>query len=264
MPVKISSVTIAKNEAKNIARCIRSLEGVVDEIIVLIDNDTSDGTEEIISGFGFVKYEKTAWEGYSKTKLKAISIASNDWILWIDADEELTQSLRDEILELKKGTPSLNQYSIPRKAFFLGKWIRHSGWYPGRVVRLFNRNHSTLSENDVHEKLITNGATGKLKYDLNHFTDPSIEHYFSKFNLYTSLAAKELYAKNKRAGTGSVVLRSIIIFIKMYIVRRGFLDGLHGLILAVFSALYVFTKYAKLWEMNLEQSDKTNANQKTG
>lgn len=261
MPIKISSVTIAKNEEKNIARCLRSLQGVADEIIVFIDNETADNTLNIVSSFEGVYFEKVVWEGYSQTKSKAISKAANDWILWIDADEELTPELRDEIIEFKKTEPQYNQYSVPRKAFFLGKFIRHSGWYPGRVIRLFNRKFSTLSENDVHEKLITKGETGELRHDLNHYTDPSIEHYFSKFNLYTSLAAKELFNKNKKAGAGSMMLRSLSLFIKMYIIRRGFLDGLHGLILAVFSSLYVFTKYAKLWEMNINKNDELNVNQ---
>ncbi len=250
MSFNISSVTIAKNEERNIARCIRSLEGVADEIIVLIDNETSDRTGLIVSEFKNVRHQSAVWEGYSRTKKKAIDMASNDWILWIDADEELTPALRDEILQMKKNEPGLKQYSIPRKAYFLGKWIKHSGWYPGRVIRFFNRKFSSLSDNDVHEKLVTTGETGKLINDLNHYTDPSIEHYFNKFNLYTTLAAKELYSKNKRAGMGSVITRSFSLFVKMYILRGGFLDGLHGLILAVFSSVYVFTKYAKLWEMN--------------
>ena len=134
-------------------------------------------------------------------------------------------------------------------ANFLGRWIKHSGWYPGRVVRLFNKNKAHFNDNDVHEELIFNGSTGLLKNDLEHYTDPDIEHYFKKFNSYTSLAAEELVRKEKRFKLSDILLRPAFIFIKMYFLKLGFLDGIQGFILAVFSSAYVFTKYCKFWEL---------------
>jgi glycosyltransferase involved in cell wall biosynthesis len=246
---KISSVIIAKNEEDNIARCIESQIEVIDEIIVIIDKESSDNTLKIVGSYPGVKYEVTEWQGYAETKKYAISLATNQWILWLDADEELTTELRGELIAWKSSDKRNNVYNIPRRAFFLGKWINYSGWYPGRVERLFNKDVVSFSSNPVHEHLVYSGVAGGLRGDINHYTDPSINHYFQKFNRYTTLAAKEMHEKGKSFKISDLILRPIIIFIKMYILKRGFLDGIHGFILAVFSSAYVFTKYSKLWEL---------------
>jgi len=246
--IKISSLIIAKNEEQNIKRCLESQLGCVDEIIVLVDNATTDRTEEIVKTFSNVKYQKVEWQGYAKTKEFGLSLATNNWIFWIDADEALTVQLRKELLHFKNSQPKTTAYSFPRRAFFLGKWIKHSGWYPGYVTRLFRKDVVRFSENDVHEHLLLTEEPGKFVSDIDHYTDPSIEHYFAKFNSYTSLAADELYKKKKKFKMSDVFLRPLFIFLKMYIFRLGFLDGFQGFLLAVFSAQYVFTKYAKLWE----------------
>lgn len=253
--IKISSIILAKDEEHNIARCIQSQKGCIDEIIVIVDSRTEDNTVGILKEKG-VTYEVCQWQGYARTKEYALSKASNDWILWIDADEALTPELRNEILEFKETKPSFNVYSVPRKANFLGRWIMHSGWYPGRVERLFNKSHAHFSNKDVHEHLVFEGETGKLRHDLEHYTDPSIKHYFDKFNVYTSLAAEELLKKGKTSSLSDILLRAPFLFFKMYIMKLGFLDGLNGFILAVFSSLYVFTKYTKLWELKRMSSKK--------
>ncbi len=246
--IKISSIIIAKNEEKNISRCIESQLDCIDEIIVLVDEESIDKTLEISNSYSGVKAKKVKWEGYSKTKQNGVDSASYDWIFWIDADEALTTELKNEIIELKNKPPKYDLYSVPRKAFFLGRWIRHSGWYPGRVNRLFNKNKVKFSSHDVHEQLEYKGKIGSLKNDLKHYTDPNIEHYFEKYNCYTSLAANELFTKGKDFTIFDILLRPLVIFIKMYILKLGFLDGIQGFILAVFSSSYVFTKYCKLWE----------------
>ncbi len=249
--MKLSSIVIAKNEEKNIERCIKSQLTCIDEIVVLVDKDSNDRTLEIVKSFKNVKYEIAEWMGYAKTKQYAVEHTSNDWILWIDADEAITNNLAEELNQFKNGTPMHTAFSIPRKAFFLGKWIKHSGWYPGRVVRLFNKNKVKFDDSDVHEQLIFEGECGQLKNDIEHYTDPNIFHYFEKFNRYTSLAAKELSESSYSFSLADLLLRPFSIFIKMFFLKRGFLDGVHGFVLAVFSSLYVFTKYAKLWELNL-------------
>ena len=246
---KLSSIIIAKNEELNIARCINSQANCIDEIIVLVDNSSTDKTFEIAGSFINVTVEKIKWQGYAATKKYGVTKSSNDWILWVDADEELTDELKKELNDFKNIEPEFFAYSIPRKSFFLGKWIKHSGWYPGRVTRLFNKNESHFSDNDVHEHLEIKGMTGTMISDINHYTDPDIYRYFEKFNNYTTLAAGELYKNGKNSTIIDIIFRPAFIFVKMYFIRLGFLDGIHGFILAVFSSAYVFTKYCKLWEL---------------
>jgi len=246
--MKISSITLAKNEETNIEKCIESLHECVDEIIVLVDEESQDKTLDAVKSYPNVKCEVLKWMGYAKTKQYGVSLCSNDWIFWIDADEVVTNGLSKELIGFKTTSPRFSAYSIPRKAFFLGRWIKHSGWYPGRVTRLFNRHRVRFSENDVHEHLVVEGEIGKLNSDLEHFTDPNIYHYFQKFNRYTTLAAEEMVKKG-RSFSIIDLLRPVGIFIKMYFLKLGFLDGIQGFILAVFSSAYVFTKYCKFWEL---------------
>ena len=230
--MKLSSIIIAKDEEKNIGKCIQSQLDCIDEIIVLIDEYSKDSTLEIVKSFPAVKYEIIKWQGFSETKKYAVSLASNDWILWIDADEVLTSELSNELIEFKKSEAKSDSYSFPRKANFLGRWILHSGWYPARVTRLFNKNKVTFSDNDVHEHLIIKGKVSEFKNEIEHYTDPDIKHYFEKFNRYTTLAAEELDKKGKAFKISDIIIRPVAIFIKMYIIKRGFLDGIQGFILA--------------------------------
>lgn len=255
--MKISSITIAKNEESNIERCIQSMLVCIDEIIILIDEDSKDKTLEIVKSFQQVKYDVIKWMGYSKTKQHAVTLTNNDWVFWIDADESISPKLSDELNKFKKEFPQYLAYSFPRKAYFLGKWIKHSGWYPSRVTRLFDKNEVRFSESDVHEHLIASkDKIGQFENDIEHFTDPTVYHYFNKFNIYTSLAAEELQKKGKRFLISDLMLRPAAIFFKMYIFRLGFLDGIQGFILAIFSSAYVFTKYCKLWEIKIRKKHK--------
>ncbi len=247
--IKLSSIVIAKNEEENIARCLQSQFNCIDEIIVLIDDKTNDKTLDIVKSFPNLKYELVKWEGYVKTKELALTKTTNDWIFWIDADEEITTELSNELNEFKLSQPKHQAYSVPRKAYFLGKWIKHCGWYPARAIRLFNKNKVKFSDKEVHEHLIVN-EIGKLINHLNHYTDPTISHYYDKFNIYTTLAAKELKGKNKPVTINDLLFRPLFLFIKMYIFKLGFLDGFYGFAISIFSANYVFTKYAKLWKLN--------------
>ena len=252
--IKLSSIIIARDEEVNIARCIKSQENVVDDIVVIVDSRTADRTEQIASSFRNVNCEIVEWKGYAATKTYALSKTKYDWVLWIDADEEITHELAEELKLFKQSEHEFNAYEVARRAFFLGKRIKHGGWYPARVTRLFNKKYISFNEKEVHEHLKNEGTVGRLQNDLNHYTDPTIEHYFTKYNIYTTLAAKELFEKGKRANVIDIIIRPVFLFCKMYIFRLGFLDGLYGLILAVFSTSYVFTKYCKLWELNRERS----------
>jgi len=252
--IKISSIIIARDEETNIALCIKSMVNVVDDIVVIVDSRTTDKTKQIALSFQNVNCEVVEWKGFAASKIYALSKTKYDWVFWIDADEEITSELAEELKQFKRTAHEFHAYDVARRAFFLGKWIKHSGWYPSHVTRLFNKNFVSFNEKAVHEHLEVNGSVGHLKYDLNHYTDPTIEHYFTKYNSYTSLAAEELFKKGKQTNVLDIIIRPIFLFCKMYIFRLGFLDGIHGLILAVFSSSYVFTKYCKLWELNREKS----------
>jgi glycosyltransferase involved in cell wall biosynthesis len=245
--LKISAIVITYNEEKNIRRCLSSIDWV-DEIVV-VDSGSKDNTKRIASEFTERIFD-IKWEGFGKAKDFAKKKASHQWILSVDADEVITQNLKDEIQKITKSEDSLDGYYIPRRSNFLGKWIKHGGWYPDYVLRLFKRDKAEFSHSMVHEKVEVTGKTGYLRNDLLHYTDPNFDHYLEKLNRYTSLGAEELFRKGRSAKLFDVIFRPWAVFFKMFFVKKGFLDGLSGFILAVSSAFHVFSKYVKLWHLN--------------
>jgi glycosyltransferase involved in cell wall biosynthesis len=243
---KISAVIITRNEEKNIKRCLSSIDWV-DEIVV-VDSGSTDDTKKIASEFTQRVFD-IKWEGFGKAKNFAKDKASYQWILSVDADEIITQDLKEEIQRIAKSEDSFDGYYVPRKSNFLGKWIKHGGWYPDYVLRLFKKDKAKFSQSMVHEKVEVNGGIGYLRNPLWHYTDPNFDHYLEKLNRYTSLAAEELFRKGKRAKLFDVVFRPLAVFFKMYFVKKGFWDGFSGFILAVSSAFHVFSKYVKLWHL---------------
>ena len=243
--MRISAVVITHNEEANIEACLDSISWV-DEIVV-VDAMSTDRTCEIAQTFTDRVIRKP-WEGYVPARKHAIEAARSEWILAVDADERVTPELRAEI-ETHLAEPEFDGYLIPRRAYFLGKWIRHCGWYPGYVLRLVRKDRARVTEKMVHEGLRVDGPVGTLTNDLLHYTYRTVEAYFDRFNRYTTLAAKESRLRGKRAGLADIVLRPASQFFKMYVIKLGMLDGLEGFILCVFSASYVFTKYVKLWRL---------------
>lgn len=242
----LSVVVLALNEERNIHDCLSSV-GWADEILV-VDSGSTDRTAEIARRHTR-HVLSLPWEGYGATKNAALRSATGTWVLWLDADERVTPELADEIRSaLGAERPGVDAYSMPRRAYFLGRWMRHSGWYPGRVTRLFRRGRARFSERRVHEQLLVEGRVVPLQSDIIHHTDPDLHHYFRKFNRYTSLAAEEMAAEGRRCSAADLLLRPPFQFVKMYVLRGGVLDGVEGFILAVVSSAYVFVKYAKLWE----------------
>ena len=243
--IKISVLIITLNEEINIRRCLDSVKWA-DEIIV-IDSESSDQTVKIAK-----KYTKKIfvrkWEGFAATKNFGIQQTNGEWLLCMDADEELTAEAAEEIRKVIS-SPEADGYYIPRKANFLGRWIYHSGWYPGYVLRLIRKKYAHFQETQVHECLNRPEKIARLKNPLLHYTDPNVKHYFTKLNNYTSLAAEDLFNRGEQIRFVDLVIRPLYIYIKMYMLKAGFLDGFHGFVLAVFSGFYVFVKYAKLWEI---------------
>ncbi len=248
---RLSVIIITLNEEQNIRDCLESVKWA-DEIIVM-DSHSQDETQNIAREFTDKVFD-VDWKGYAATKNVALSYTTCDWVLWLDADERVTQELAERIQQiLNLDDDAINGYEVPRKAFFLGRWIRHCGWYPGFVLRLVRQEKARFDENYVHEGFIFSEIPARLEEPLIHFTDRNIEHYFNKYNRYTSLAVRDMLGNGKSFRLVDLLFRPAFAFLKMYILNGGFLDGLQGFILCVFSANYVFTKYAKLWEAGYDQ-----------
>jgi len=246
----LSVVIIALNEEDNLPRCLASVKWA-DEI-VLVDSGSSDRTMEIgrTAGATVVSF---GWQGFGAAKKEGVNRAAGPWILSIDADEEVTPELRSEITAAVAGDDSRVGYFIPRRTRFLGRWIYHCGWYPDPVLRLFRKDRGDFDEAVVHERVDVEGRVGRLSNDLLHYSYPTLEAYFEKFNRYTTMAAQAAYERGRRAGAFDILARPVANFIKQYFLKAGFLDGLEGLLISVFSSCHVMTKYAKLrhlWKTN--------------
>jgi glycosyltransferase involved in cell wall biosynthesis len=245
--MRISATIVTLNEERNIARAIESL-GCADEVLI-VDSGSTDRTREIALRLGARVIEEP-WRGYAGQKNYAAACAAYDWILSIDADESLTPDLTAEIVALKSAvlksaSIEADGYSFPRLAQYLGRWIRHGGWYPDRKVRLYNRAKAEWTGDYVHESVRVNGLIGQLHGDLLHFTCQSLSEHLRTLDRYTSLAAREIAARNKRVPIRRLALDPAWTFIRAYILQRGFLDGPQGLAIAWMAALYTFLKYAK-------------------
>jgi glycosyltransferase involved in cell wall biosynthesis len=242
----LSAVIITKNEEKNVAQCLKSLQGVADEIIV-IDSYSIDNTENICKQFG-VKFLQKEWQGYSGTKNWGNSQASYDWVLSLDADEELSPKLRESILEIKKTGPGNYLYAFNRLTNYCGQWIRHGGWYPEWKVRLFDRRTARWEGEFVHEKLIFSKESKptRLKGDCHHYSFTSIAQHAAKENHYSTLAAEDRLARGQKFSVFKLFFSPIVTFCKMYFLNAGFLDGTYGFIIAKISAHGKFLRNAKM------------------
>jgi glycosyltransferase involved in cell wall biosynthesis len=258
---KLSVVIITLNEERNIARCLGSIAGLSDDIIV-VDSGSDDLTESICKSFG-VRFYTHEWMGYAETKNYANSLAKNPLILSLDADEALSNELRESIkLVLQNQTSSV--YSMNRLTNYCGKWIRHGGWYPDVKIRLFNNDAGYWTGSHVHETLqLKNGSPVQhLKGDILHYSYASIAEHVSQSNHFTDLAAKKAFQAGQKASLFKVVLSPIVKFIRDYFLKAGFMDGYYGYIICRISAFATFMKYAKLRQLHKEtkiSGDKTKS-----
>ena len=247
----ISAVIITRNEESNIKRCLDSIAWV-NEIIV-VDSRSTDNTRKIADEAGARVFD-VEWRGFGPTKGFAVEKATCDWILSIDADEEITAESMAEIKKILESDGSLHGYEIPRKTIFLGRWIKHSRWYPDYVLRLFRRESGRFTDSRIHEKVVVEGEIGRLKNPLLHNSYPDIDTYFAKFEKYTSLKAQDLYDEGKRFNLAGLIIKPVAAFCRHYVTGLGFLDGIEGFLIAMFSAFGVVTRYAKL--RSLEKADQ--------
>ena len=245
--MKITATIITLNEERNIARSIESLR-CCDEIVV-VDSGSNDRTVELASNLG-ARVIESPWHGYATQKNYAADQATNDWILSLDADEALSESLEGEIWTLKKRGPSCDAYTMPRLAQYMGRWILHSGWYPDRKVRLYHRAKAKWMGDFVHESVAVHGRVGHLDANLLHYTCDSLSEHLKTMDRYTTLAAEELVFRKQTIYTRNMILDPAWTFLKTYFFQRGFQDGLEGLTIAYMAALYTFLKYAKARNMS--------------
>ncbi|MBI5342809.1 MAG: glycosyltransferase family 2 protein [Deltaproteobacteria bacterium] len=242
----VTAVVISFNESGRIAGCLESLAWA-DEIVV-VDSGSADGTREIALRYTTKVFE-VSWKGFGPQKQAAVARATHDMIFCLDCDERATPELAEEIEGVLRDGGAPPAFSVPRRTFLGSKEIRHSGWYPDRTVRLFDRRHARFSDQSVHERVIVSGATGRLKGHILHYSFDGFADILVKMNRYTDLSAREMFASGRRSRISDITLRPFLAFARSYLLRLGFLDGVEGLEIAAAAALHVFAKYAKLREL---------------
>ena len=244
--VPLSVVIITRDAASQIVPCLKSA-AFADEIVV-VDSGSADDTVglAIANGARIVSRE---WEGFGKQKQYAVAQAQHDWVLCLDSDERVTDELRASI-EAALRVPEFKTYKMPRRNRFMGRYLRHGEGYPDWSLRLFHRAHASWSDDTVHEKVETLVSVGILKGDLLHESEQGIADYLHKQNGYTTIQARDLHAAGARGDAAKLVLSPLVRFIKFYVLRRGFLDGVPGLIHILIGCFNTFSKYAKLIEFN--------------
>ena len=240
--MRITATIITRDEEDNIARAIRSV-GFCDEVLV-VDSGSTDRTVAVAKSLG-AKVICRDWPGYAAQKNFAAEQARHDWILSLDADEAVTPRLATSIQLLTPAAVRCSGYDFPRLARYCGRWIRHSGWYPDRKIRLYDRTMGRWVGNYVHESVQVDGDLGHLDGDLLHYTCDSIEAHRANLERYTDLAARELRDSGRRVGALRPLLAPAYSFVKAYVLQLGFLDGRAGMTIARMAALYVYLKYSK-------------------
>lgn len=243
---KLTVLIITYNEESNLQECLDSVKWA-DEILV-VDSFSTDSTPAIAKA-GNARVLQHEFVNDAVQKNWAIPQAAFPWILVVDADERVTPELQQEIQGLLTNAPQTDGYYIYRRNFFFHHELKYGGVNRDKLVRLFHRDHCRYENYQVHAGVLMQGTPGVLQGRLLHYSIRSYEQFFEKFLRYTTLAAKDLHAQKSKAGVINLLFRPIFCFIKMYIIQRGFLDGKAGFIYAAFSAFYIFTKYAKLWQL---------------
>ena len=247
----LSVCIITFNEEQNIRDCLESVAWV-DEIIV-VDSFSQDTTVSLCRMFTKKVYEKE-WQGHVKQKNCALQYASNEWVLCIDADERVSTELREEIeRNLSMEGNSCDGYYFPRHSYYLGKWINHGGWYPDYKLRLFKKSKGRWGGQDPHDKVILKGTTTQLKGELLHFVYKNVSHQLQTVDTFSTITATALDREGDRFNLFKLLYRPSIKFFETYCIKRGFMDGLPGFIIAITSSFYVFLRYVKLWELQKQR-----------
>ena len=256
----LSVVLITQNEERNLPRTIESVMPLVRDgkgKIIVVDSGSTDRTVEIAKSYGAEVFVEV-WKGFAGQKNSAMDKASMDWVLQLDADERLEPELAAEMEAALNASSAISGFWIPRKNFFLGRWIRHGGFYPDPKLRLVRRGAGRFEEYGAHPTMRVAGPTGKLSHAMLHDAYPTLRGYIDHMNSYSSMGAEVAIAKGRRTfSITNIVIRPVLTFIYNYFIRFGFLDGREGLLLHLYHSVYVSWKYAKAWEMS-RQNVATN------
>ena len=251
-PPPISVCIIAGNEAARIRRVLESVAGWTAEIIVVINDDVNDGTDKIAGSFG-AKVFREPWKGFGPQKNSAVAKAAHDWLLNLDADEEVTPALRAEIQNAVSAPGDHAAFCFPRLTQFSGRWIRHGDWYPDRQTRLWRRGRARWSDVQVHEAAEVSGTVGRLHAALHHYTMESMEQQIQKIVRYANDFAASCQAEGRRVGFADLLIRPQWRFFRSYVIKLGFLDGWRGLAIAWLTAFYTFVRYFRAFEVQCGQ-----------
>lgn len=250
MPPPISVILITKDAAAHVERALASAAWA-DECIV-VDCGSSDDTVARAQAAG-ARVEVRAWTGYGDQKNHAASIARHDWVFSLDADEAITESLRQAVAGLPDA-PAPAAYRMPRVTWYLGRWIRSTDWYPDRAVRLYDRRRARWDDRPVHEALVVQGTVADLDAEFEHRPYADVAEHLTRMNHYTSLAASQMHAQGRRARAWHLLVHPPAAFLRNYVARAGFRDGIPGLVVSLLGAVYVLQKYVKLWERQRQAS----------
>ena len=243
----LSVAMIKLNEERILEKTLNSVKEFADEIVI-VDSGSTDRTKEIAEKFG-AKFIYQKWLGYGMQRNKAIDSASHEWVLNIDADEEISSALKEKIIKIKNGEIEGEVFTINFSSVCFGKKLKHGGWSNSYHIRFFKKSAGRFNDNMVHEEFQTDKKVYTLKEDILHHSYLTLQDYFVKFNRYTTEGAVEYYKKGKKPSALQIIFNPIYKFIKMYIIRLGFLDGIEGLMIAVTSSVYSMVKYFKLREI---------------
>ncbi len=253
----LSVILITKNEEANLKDCLESVS-FADEIII-VDSQSTDQTVSIAKSFG-AKVEITAnWPGFGPQKNLALALASQDWVLSIDADERVTPELKEEILEVIQSDNQFDCYAIPRSSWYCGRFMKYSGWYPDYVDRLFKRGTAKFSDHLVHERLLPQGKVGYFKNHFLHYSYRNFEQVLKKVDAYSTASALQAFQKGKKGSLTKGLTHGFWAFFRTYVLRRGFLDGSYGLALAISNAATSYYKYIKLWQLGTAKNQSTDS-----
>lgn len=246
--MRLSVTVIALNEEANIVPCLESVR-FADEVVVVVDSGSTDRTLELARKFTD-RIFTIDWRGFAGTKNFALEQAEGEWVFSLDADERVPEALQAEILGVVKAGGPLAAFKIPRKNYVGGRWIRHLGWYPDYTLRLFRKGQGRFRERQVHEEVEVAGPVGFLHTPLEHFSYNNLEEYTARQDRYARLAAQEMRRAGRRPLPGELLWRPILTFLKLFIWKRGFLEGALGLQLSLQSSRYNFLKYHYLRELS--------------
>lgn len=244
----LSVIVITRNEAHQVARCLGSVS-FADEIVV-VDSGSTDGTQKLAASLGARVIETTDWPGFGKQKQRALEAASGHWVLCLDADEWVDETLAQAIRQTVQGKADSTGHAgfeLTRMSAFCGQWMKASGWYPDMGLRLVKRTLGRFTEDLVHEHLTVKGTVGLLPGLLLHNSIPDLESAIDKMNRYSSGRAKDLLAKGRQGGLTTALLHGLWAFVRTYVIKRGFLDGRLGVVLALHNAETTYYRYVKMW-----------------